>query len=288
MQTLEQFILAGHSPSTTANYLYEIKNFIKTQPKARYLKYMDVIKYFAELVNKYPNVNTRIRILSAIKQYYNYLIFANKRSDHPCKSFCIRRKRTQIQIQNLFSMEELQMLMNRENRYENLGTRNKVIISLLIYQALTSAEIINLNVSNIDLDTGTIKIKASRNISGRTLYLNKSQIKLFDTYINDIRLKIKRTDTNRLILNKLGQAHGITIDGIFAVIEPLKSLFPDKILNPERIRMSVISHWLNDKKLPIEIVMDLSGQKWPSSIMMYKRIDVEEQRKIINRYHPLK
>jgi integrase len=185
-------------------------------------------------------------------------------------------------------MEELQMLMKRENRYENLDTRNKVIISLLIYQALTNAEIINLNVSNIDLDTGTIKIKASRNISGRTLYLHKSQIKLFDTYINDVRLRIKRTDTNRFILNKLGQAHGITIDGIFAVIEPLKSLFPDKILNPERIRMSVISHWLNDKKLPVEIVMDLSGQKWPSSVMMYKRIDVEEQRKIINKFHPLK
>lgn len=96
-----------------------------------------------------------------------------------------------------------------------------------------------------------------------------------------------RTDTNRFTLNKLGEKHGITVSALFAVIETLKPLFPDRSLNPERIRMSVISHWLNDKRLPVEQVMDLSGIKWASSVMMYKKINEAEQREIVNKFHPL-
>lgn len=78
------------------------------------------------------------------------------------------------------------------------------------------------------------------------------------------------------------------IYGMFSlVIETLKPLFPDRNLNPERIRMSVISYWLNDKKFPVKQVMDLSGQKWPSTVMQYKKINVEEQRELINKFHPL-
>ncbi|PLX01099.1 MAG: hypothetical protein C0594_14350 [Marinilabiliales bacterium] len=67
------------------------------------------------------------------------------------------------------------------------------------------------------------------------------------------------------------------------MIEPLKSLFPDRNLNPQRIRMSVISYWLNVRKIPTEDVMLLSGQKWPSSVEMYRVEDSEEQRKTINK-----
>jgi len=183
-------------------------------------------------------------------------------------------------------MEELQLLYTRPNRYKFIDTRDKIITSLLIHQALTSNEIKDLNLTNIDLDMGTIYIKASRKISGRTLELDKSQIMLLDTYINEIRPKMIRTNTNRLILSKLGKE--ISVCGIHAIFEPMKVLFPYKNLCPERIRMSVISYWLNDKKIPVEQVMDMSGQKWPSSVMMYKKINIEEQRELINRYHPLR
>lgn len=285
-QTLEQFIYANHTLKSAKSYLFDINNYLATTPRARYYKYMDIVKHIETLAAKYPKPATRIRILSAIKRYYDYLYEAGKRSDHPCKRLVIKRKRVNIQTQDLFSMDELQLLFNRPNRYKNLDTRNKVVLSLLIYQGLTSEEIISLNLSNIDMEERTIFIKATRRISERTLELDKSQIKLFETYINETRTQMIMTSTNRLILNKLG--YPISVDGIHSIIEPLKSMFPDRTLNPERIRMSVISYWLNDKKIPIEQVMDISGVKWASSISMYKRIDMDEQREFINRFHPLK
>ena len=286
-QSLEQYIKATLHKNTVSRYLYEINNFLQTNPQAPFYSYSDIVKYFEGISYRYANVATRNRILSSIKQYYNYLVLSGRRNDHPCKTFYIKQKKSQIQTQDLFSMEEMQLLMTRPNRYKNLEVRNKVIISLLIYQGLTSDEITKLNISNVDLDNGVIHIKASAKISARTLELHITQISFLYTYIHEIRLHSPYSENcNRLLLGK--QGGGITIDGIFTVIEPLKGLFPDRTLNPEKIRLSVISHWLNERKLPVEQVMDLSGQKWPSSVMMYKKINIEEQQMLINKFHPFR
>lgn len=282
---LKRFIYENHSPNTAKNYLFEINHFLVANPKARFYKHSDIVKWVESLIDKYPAVNTRIRMLCAVKRYYDYLLFIGKRNDQPCKSLRIRRRRTQIQTQDLFTPIELQLLMNRPNRYRHLDSRNKIIISLLIIQGLSSEELTDLNISNVDFDSGTINIKATRTISGRELELSKYQITLLENYIFNTRPQLIKVKTNRLILNKLGKP--ISIEGIFAVIETMKAIFPDKILNPERIRMSMISHWLNDRRLPVEEVMDLSGLKWPSSVLMYRRIDIDAQREIINKLHPL-
>jgi hypothetical protein len=50
---------------------------------------------------------------------------------------------------------------------------------------------------------------------------------------------------------------------------------------------SVISNWLNSRKIPIEDVQQMAGHKWPSSTERYKREDMDEQRKLINQFHSL-
>lgn len=277
---------ANHTAQTAENYLYEIKKYLAINPRARYFKYADIVCYIERLGNKYHKVANRARMLAAVKKYYDYLLFTGRRKDHPCRRFFIKRKRTAIQTQDLFDMEELELLYNRPNRYNKLNIRNQVIISLLIHQALTSNEIVNLVVSNINLDKGTVYVKASRNIAGRKLQLDVSQINLLNRYINETRLKMKCNDTNKLILSIRGKE--ISVDGINSIFEPLKLMFPGKTLNPCKIRMSVVSYWLNEKKIPVEQVMDLSGHKWASSVLMYKKTNIDEQLELINRYHPLR
>jgi integrase/recombinase XerD len=92
-------------------------------------------------------------------------------------------KRTQMQFQDLFTPGELESLLNRESRYENLRLRNKIIISLLIYQGLTSDEITRIDLDNIDLDKMSIYIKGSAKLSSRTLKLHQVQKEYIETYL---------------------------------------------------------------------------------------------------------
>ncbi len=60
------------------------------------------------------------------------------------------------------------------------------------------------------------------------------------------------------------------------------------ILNASTVRQSVIANLLNQKKLTVLQVQELSGMRYPSSAERYRSKDVEEQRKLINQFHPLK
>jgi integrase/recombinase XerD len=284
-QTLETYLKQNLSASTAKSYLYTITHFLKTNPKASRYQYKNIVHYMETVGKKQANMQYRVRILSALKKYYDYLVMSGYRTDHPCKRLNIKIKSIQeIQIQDLFSSSELQLLMERENRYKHLDSRNNVIVSLLIYQGLTSDEIIRLTVKDIDLDDGTIYIKGSTNLNKRTLELVSKQMILFSNYINETRPKLLRCEADALIITKLGKP--MTVDNIHAMIEPLKTLFPDRKLNPKTIRMSVICNWLNEKMIPLERAQELAGHKWPSTTEKYIKINSSQQREMINRFFP--
>lgn len=285
-QNFEQFLLERYTPQTTKSYLFAVNHFLNLNPKAKRYKYQNIVSYMETVSQKHSNLQYRVTILSAIKKFYDYLVMIGYRADHPCKRLNIKVNHNQpIQVQDLFSSEELQLLLNRENRYQFIDTRNAVILSLLIYQGLASEEITKLDVKDIDLDKGTIYIKASSNLNRRTLELDRKQMILFDKYINEIRPKLLRSNTDKLILSKLGKP--MTVDNIQAMIEPLKGLFPDRKLSPQTIRMSVICNWLNEKKIPLEGTQELAGHKWPGTTEKYFKINSDEQRELINKFFPL-
>lgn len=286
-QTIEQFLLQQYSSQTVKTYLFNINHFLKLNPKAKRYKYQNIVGYMEEISKKQSNPKYRVVILSAIKKYYDYLVITGYRNDHPCKLLNIKVKHNEpIQVQDLFSSEELLLLLKRENRYQYIDTRNAVVLSLLIYQGLTSEEIISLKVKDIDLDNGTVYIKSSTNLNRRTLELVNRQMIVFSKYINEARPKLLRWDSDKLVLSKLGKPIA-DVSSIKSIVEPLKELFPDKKLCPQTIRMSVICNWLNEKKYPLEHVQELAGHKWPSTTEKYIKANNQEQRELINKYFPL-
>jgi site-specific recombinase XerD len=284
--SIETYLKQTCSEQTALGYLFTINHFLKTNPKAKRYKYHNIVSYMEEVSQKHPNIQYRIRILSAIKKYYDFLVMVGYRSDHPCKRLTIKKpNRQSVQVQDLFTGEELQLLLTRENRYQHLDTRNSVLLSLLIYQGLTSEELTRLEVKDVDMDNGTIYIKASTNLNRRTLELKNKQMLIFSKYLHEVRPELVKCKTDKLLLGKLGKP--MLVDSIHAIIEPLKALFPDRNLNPRTIRMSVICNWLNENKIPLERVQELAGHKWPSTTEKYIKADTENERELINRYFPI-
>ena len=266
--------------------MYSINVYLISNPQAQTYKYKDILNYLSECKkNQKLSYN---QLLASIKKYYDYLIEAGIRNEHPCKNLTIKRNRNKDIIhQDLFSSAELELLMVREERYVALKIRNQAIASLLIYQGLTTAEIVNLRQQHVDLDNGNIFIKGSNTLSQRHLELLPKQCRIFDRYINDIRPSLLREhcNPNELLLGKLGTP--FTGDDIHYLVSTFKGLFPDRKLTTITIRQSVIANWLNERKLPLEQVQLLSGHKWMSSTERYRSSDMNEQRELINRFDPM-
>lgn len=285
--TFEKYLYRmNHTEQSVKSYCYQVGNFLTANPGCENYLYKDILNVLEELAKQKPNVAYRIAILSAIKKYYDYLIEIGKRNDHPCRRIFIKSQRKKsVFHQDLFTSDELEFLMSREERYPNLKLKNQVIISLLIYQGLTSGEIANMKLQHINLEEGRIYVKESRDLTRRHLEMHPRQHWIFDNYINKSRVELLRGETDKLLVGKLGVP--ITTGEIGYLLEQFWSLYPDRKLNPSTVRQSVISNWLNEKKLLLENVQLMAGHRWISTTARYRQKPADERRVLINRFHPL-
>ena len=162
MDKLDEYLLSHYTEKTAAAYRREIGIYVSNSGKAEKHTYPEIVNYIGMLRTRYGNPKTINRILAGIKAYYSYLCFTGTRKDNPAKSIRLRDKRSRdIQLQDLFTTEELETLLTaKKERYAILGYRNRVLISLLVYQALKPGEIEVLECGEINLEEATVYIKS--------------------------------------------------------------------------------------------------------------------------------
>jgi len=282
---LEAYLEQTHTPETAKSYGYLIENFLATNPKALKSSYSDIVAFMHELTKRISNPSTRGTYLAAIKKYYDYLLYTGQRSDHPCRTLTVKRNKPQIQFQDLFTQAELELLLQRENRYQHIETRNKAIISFLIYQGLRSDEITRLRLDDIDLESGTVHVRRTKISAGRILELKPNQALFIENYIRYHREELVCGNYKEVFITTRGVP--LSVEAIGRMIRPLQALFPVKNLNPKSIRQSVISNWLNVRNFQLGDVQIMAGHKYPSSTEKYLNQDAESKRNLINRFHPL-
>ncbi len=288
------------SPKTIQAYLFDIGHFISANPEYNSYTYQDVTNYLADLNKQYRRKDGRIstsitRKVAAIKWLYHFLVHIGKRKDHPLPhGFSIKgAKKKGIVFSDLFSpgeLDEFFSFVQKENpRYIFAQQRNMVVISLLIYQGLTSEELLCLTVNDIDLSQGVIYIPDTVSGQARNLFFSPVQFMVFQTYLNEGRKKllgdIAEESINTLIVTSRTQK--ISSDSIGSIIDKYKLLFPGKRMTAELIRKSVIHNWLNIHKKPLEIVQYWAGHRWPSTTEKYiNRINYNDPQ-ALDSIHPM-
>jgi integrase/recombinase XerD len=284
---IETYLKSNYSPDTSKAYKREIEIYLSNYPTAEKANYKDLTNYIGLLRKRYSKASTIARIVSSLKVYYNYLSFCGIRNDNPTKAIKLRDKKSRdIQLQDLFTTEELEILLNRKERYTNLDYRNKVLSSLLIYQALHPGEIENLLVENIDLNTGGIYIKPTFKTNSRTLQLKPNQILLFHQYITEIRIKLLNSNASNCLLIGIRGGAMSGEDITKHIKRSFKELYPNRKVNAQTIRQSVITNLLKQGH-DLSIVQAFAGHKTPSTTERYKQSEIETLKAAVNKYHPI-
>ncbi len=282
--TFKEYLNENNTPSTAKRYFRDVEIYTDAvgEKSALNSSYQDIMDYVSELRKQYKPQMIKV-VLAGLKKYYQYLVQEGKRNDNPCKNIFLKDKRKEIQLQDLFSTKELEFLMEREERYGILEIRNKVVLSLLIYQALPVGSMVSLQLKDIDLEKGEIYIKSNNTTNARTLSLKTNQILLFHKYIEEIRPQLLKRKSQSFIITKLGSPE--KGDGINYVVSTFQSFYPDRKLNPKTIRQSVIHNLLKEGK-DLRLVQYFAGHKYPSSTERYKSSDVDVLKEWVEKYHP--
>lgn len=286
-KSLTSFLKESLRKSSVQSYLYNIEKYRKYNPDAENYDYQKLMQYI-ELLRKQYQPGTIDMMLAGIKKYYDYLIETGKRKDNPARAVRLRdTKEKPIQLQDLLTEKELQKLLEpRKERYPFLSKRNRIIMSLLINQALRIGEIEKLKLEDVNLEKASLKITGTGLTNSRELPLKAGQILLLYEYIHNDRnhLKTHRNDENALLLGKLGTP--IKADDIDYLISTSRKQ-TKKRLTATLIRQSVIAHLLT-KNNDLRAVQYFAGHKNPDTTEKYRQTGLNALKTAIAQYHPIK
>ncbi|MBK6823161.1 MAG: phage integrase N-terminal SAM-like domain-containing protein [Saprospiraceae bacterium] len=183
-----EYLNEHYSASSTKGYENMINKYrAYMQSKAQRANYHDIMGYVSYLRKSNLHPKSLRNHLFAIKIYYRYLVEMEVRKDHPCEKLYLRDQiNRSIEIENLYTTEQLENLLkeHRSNDKKN-QTRDEIIIGLLIYQALTVRELVNLKITDINLIEANVHIGGSKKNNARTLALKANQILLISDYIRE-------------------------------------------------------------------------------------------------------
>lgn len=284
---IEQYLSKSLMKSSVESYLYDIEKYKKANKNADKYDYQKVMQYIELLRNNHKVSNVK-RVLASIKKYYEYLIEIGKRKDNPARAIKLRdSKENPIQLQDLFTEKELQNLLNpREERYPFLAKRNKIIMSLLVNQALRIGEIENIKLQDINLETATIQIHQTGITNARNLPLKAEQILLVHNYINHDRNKLKtfRNDKEALLLGKLGTP--VKKEDVDYLVSTYQKQSKKK-LNTTTIRQSVLANLLA-KNNDLRVIQHFAGHKSPDTTEKYRQTGLNALKVAIEKLHPIR
>ena len=266
---------------TAAAYAREIKIFLELVEDAQNADYHAILGYIKVLrqVQKRASLN---RHLQGLKKYYQWLQETEQRADNPAAALRLQdaKRERDIQIQDLLSIKQLNQLwdffLTKKYRYKAMKNRILAIVSLLIFQGLTSEELCALVIDDIDLQAAQVRINATKTTNGRTLPLEAQQILILHSYIeNDLKAPFS------LVFEKLNT------DSLHYLISSAKpELLRTKKLSPLRIRQSVIASKFK-QGWDLRKVQLFAGHRYPSSTEAYRLSGLADLKLSVEKHHPL-
>lgn len=233
-----------------------------------------------------------------IRKFYDFLMSEKIVKENPVAHIKVQGIKRKV-YHDILNTDELQQL------YQNYPTtiehepgkqippqqkniisrrRNKVILSLLIYQGLRVEEVAAINLQDLQLREGKITVHAQRRTAARIMKLESHQVYELMDYIHETRREFlqENTTSSKLFLqwNDSDNFHNITQ----SMLKHLRSI-NSRIKNCDQIRASVITQWL--KQYDLRKVQYLAGHKYVSSTEEYKANNIDELQDDITKFHPL-
>ncbi|MBS3993328.1 MAG: tyrosine-type recombinase/integrase [Bacteroidetes bacterium] len=273
------------SPHTVAAYLVDLRafeNFCKESLNLKDIKEVDYIhirSWVIELSDKNNSHRSINRKLSALKSFYKYLIKIHEVEKNPLTQHQSLKVAKKVLVP--FSEKEINTVIESMNGDDFKSIRNRLIVELLYSTGIRRIELVNLEVSNIDIENRTIRIIGKRN-KERIIPLLDSVIEYIENYKIE-RAKIAANTNFFFITSKGNKIYPILV---YRIINDYFSSISSKTKNsPHVIRHSFATHLLN-QGADLNSVKELLGHASLASTQVYTHNSLEKIKQVYNQTHP--
>ena len=279
----------GLSINSIKSYEYDLnlfKNFIQSNKMSDtpFNCKPETVKNY--LYNNLSNKKSRsqARSISAIKSYFNYLIFEGHIKKSPISD--IESPKLENKLPDVLTEIEIEELIKSFDIKENFGQRNRTIIEVLYGTGMRVSELVDLKLSNIFFKENIIKIIGKGN--------KERFVPLGKIASNEIRKYLKIRDNSIIdskfsdivFLNRYGR--GLTRSMIFKIIsDSYKKIGLDKKISPHTLRHSFATHLLKNGA-DLRKIQIILGHESITTTEIYTHLDTYHLDEVLKKFHPRK
>lgn len=293
--------------------LVEYKNYLKLEKNASphtidaYLNDIQKLQVYAELQN--PKLvltqivrknleefiaylienfsiqeSTQARIISGIKSFFGFLVYQNYTQQNAAE--LIEAPKTIRKLPDTLSFEDIERILESIDVSTEQGTRDRAIIEVLYSCGLRVTELLQLKISEIQLEIEIIKVIGKGN-KERIVPIGSDAIKYLKLYLVNYRRgkSVLDKDKDFVFLNLRGTP--LSRISVFNMIKKQASVVGiRKQISPHTFRHSFATH-LVEGGADLRAVQEMLGHVSITTTEIYTHLDNHFLRKTIEQYHPL-
>lgn len=242
----------------------------------------DLQAFLASLFDLGISPRSQARILSGIRTFYKYLYLDGYIEQDPTE--LIESPKLGEHIPEVLSVEEVDMLEAAIDLSQPEGQRNKAIIEVLFSCGLRVSELVNLQMSNLYLEEGYIRVIGKGNKERLVPISNRAIDELRYWFIDRNVMQIKPGEQDYVFLNRRG-AH-LTRTMILIMIKRLGvEAGIKKTISPHTLRHSFATSLL-EGGADLRSIQIMLGHESIGTTEIYTHLDMSHLRDDIINCHP--
>lgn len=225
---------------------------------------------------------TKTRILASLRCFYKFMLSEGYSETNPTEA--VKIKRTEKKLPGILDSNEIMLLLSQPDGTDYKSRRDKAMLELLYATGIKVSELIELTVSNVNLQIGILHLHNDK--KERIVPMYPAAVKAVSSYLLNVRPVIVTDEAeDRLFTNMNGQP--MSRQGFWKIIKHYaETAGINKDITPHTLRHSFAAHLL-ENGAQLKDIKEMLGHSDISSTQVYAQFVKSKYTMAYAKYHPL-
>lgn len=264
--------------------LQEFSGFVKKRPAD--VDISDIRGFLAYLLREGKERSSVSRQLATLRSFFKFLYREGFIASNPAR--LIPNPRQQKRLPRFLSIDEAFHLIEKPEGMGFIKSRDRAILELLYSSGVRVSEVSRLDLDDVNLNDGLIKVKGKRK-KERIAPLGSKAVEALKVY--EMERALLKKDTEAYFLNRNGGR--LTVRSIRRIVvkysretdEDGRPVISGSI-GPHTLRHTFATHLL-EGGADLRTIQELLGHSSLSSTQVYTHLDIKKIMEVYDRSHPL-
>ena len=222
------------------------------------------------------------RMIASLKGFHKYLFLESQIEIDPAVN--IESLNLPLSLPKTLEIDQVLKLLDNIKPSTSENIRNRLIFEFLYGTGVRISELVNIDLSDIDLDNKIIKIRFGKGSKQRLVPLGKTLEKFIESYLTRVRNSlIKDTKEQSLLLNNQGKR--LSRQSIWSIVHKIAQENGLSDLTPHTLRHAFATHLL-EGGADVRVVQELLGHSSVNTTQIYTHVTVEKLKEVFAQTHP--